>query len=82
MDLTLNDLEQAINYWRRRCPSTGDERSLSGEVNVLAHVYALMIFERARTRALETLDPAAKALIDAWRETGDADGQSSTALPE
>ncbi len=71
MELTLNELELAINYWRRLRPSTGDERALSAEVNVLATVYALMIFERARTLTLETLDPAARALIDAWLETGD-----------
>ncbi len=71
MDLTLNELEQAINYWRRLRPSTGDERALSAEVNVLANVYALMIFERARSRSLEGLDPAARGLIDAWRSAGD-----------
>ncbi len=68
MDLTVNELEQAINYWRRQRPSTGDERALSAEVNVLANIYALMIFERVRARPLDTLDPAARDLIDAWRQ--------------
>lgn len=67
MDLTLNELEQAINYWRRLRPSTGEERALSAEVNLLADIYALMIVERARARPLNTLDPAAISLIDAWR---------------
>lgn len=68
MELTLNDLEQAINYWRRLRPSTGDERALSAEVNKLANVYALMIFERARAYPLEAINPAAKILVDAWRQ--------------
>ncbi len=74
MDLTVNELEQAINYWRRQRPSTGDERALSAEVNVLANIYALMIFERAQTRSLDTLDPAARTLIDAWRQAGKGNG--------
>ncbi len=71
MELTVNELEQAINYWRRQRPSTGDERALSVEVNVLASVYALMIFERARACPLDTLDPAARELIAAWRRAGE-----------
>lgn len=67
MDLTLNELELAINHWRRLRPSTGEERALSTEVNALANVYALMIYERARTRPLATLDPRVRDLIEAWR---------------
>ncbi len=70
MDLTLNELELAINHWRRLRPSTGEERALSSEVNALANVYALMIYERARTRPLATLDPQARDLIEAWRHSG------------
>ncbi len=70
MDLTLNELEQAINYWRRQRPSTGDECALSTEVNVLANIYALMIFGRERSRPMVSLDPTAQALIDAWRRHG------------
>ena len=33
MNLTLSELEQAINYWRRMRPSQGEERALSTEVN-------------------------------------------------
>ena len=67
MDLTLSELEQAINYWRRMRPSLGEERALSPEVNALAGVYALMIFHRAATFPLNTLEPSARELIDAWR---------------
>ncbi len=71
MDLTLNELEQAINYWRRIRPSRGEECALSPEVNSLASVYALMIFERSRAFTLESLDSDARALIEAWRKAAE-----------
>jgi hypothetical protein len=67
MDITLTELEQAINYWRSLRPSTGEERALSSEVNELATVYATMIFERRMSLPLDTLEPAAKQLIESWR---------------
>jgi hypothetical protein len=67
MEITLTELEQAINYWRALRPSEGEERALSSEVNTLATVYALMIFNRTSSVSLETLDPASRQLIEAWR---------------
>lgn len=67
MDITLPELEQVINYWRALRPSTGEERSLSPEVNALADVYAIMIFTRAHSLPYASLDPAARQLVDAWR---------------
>ena len=67
MDLTLTELEEAINYWRRLRPATGEERALSSEVNSLANVYALMIYQRVHAVTLASLDPSARDLIDAWR---------------
>ena len=67
-DITLSDLEQAINYWRGLRPSRGDERALSPEVNQLAEVYALMIYERLRSVPKARVDGGALGLIDAWRE--------------
>ena len=71
MDVTLTELEEAINYWRRMRPSTGEERALSSEVNALADVYALMIFERSRTRPLSSLDDEARLLIESWRKSAE-----------
>jgi Protein of unknown function (DUF3717) len=68
MNLTMPDLEQAINYWRARHPSQGEERALSSEVNALASVYALMIYQRHNTIPLTQLSPLAQQLIQAWRE--------------
>jgi hypothetical protein len=67
MEITLSELEQAINYWRTLRPSSGEERALSPEVNSLAGVYALMIFNRLRSVPAEALDPASLALLEAWR---------------
>ena len=68
MELTLTDLEQAINYWRALRPSTGEERALSSEVNTLANVYALMIFGHVKSVPLESLDSIALQLLQDWRE--------------
>lgn len=67
MDITLTELEQAINYWRALRPSAGEERALSPEVNALAGVYAMMIFHRAKSIPIESLDQAAAKLIENWR---------------
>jgi len=71
MDVTLTELEEAINYWRRMRPATGEERALSPEVNALADAYALMIFERARRRPLASLGEDARLLIKAWRKSAE-----------
>ena len=67
MDLTLTELEQAINYWRALRPSAGEERALSPEVDALATVYAMMIFNHAKIIPIESLDAAAAKLIENWR---------------
>jgi len=66
-DIPLADLEQAINYWRNLRPSCGEERSLSPEVNRLAEVYALMIYERLQSLPLARIGADVLALIEAWR---------------
>lgn len=72
MQLSLTDLEQAINFWRARRPSTGEEHALSTEVAALATVYALMIYEGENMRPLERIDAATLHLIEAWREQREA----------
>jgi hypothetical protein len=67
MEVSLQELEGAINFWRDRRPARGNEYALSAEVNVLARVYALMIFNHAATLELDTLDAGARALIESWR---------------
>jgi hypothetical protein len=67
MDITLTDLEEAINYWRTVRPSLGEERALSREVNTLATVYALMIHNRTKIVPFDTLDDTARQLLISWR---------------
>lgn len=68
MDISLAELEQAINYWRARKPSTGEECTLSAEVNTLAKVYALMIYHRTAHLAADALDAATRQLIETCRD--------------
>ncbi|OEZ76574.1 hypothetical protein JAB6_53720 [Janthinobacterium sp. HH104] len=75
MELRMQALEAAINYWRARQPARGNEYALSPPVSRLAGVYALMIYNRQDRIAEEDLEPAILALIDAWRR--DAGGIQS-----
>ena len=68
MDITLNQLEQVINHWRALRPSTGEERALSPEVDALANVYAMMIFQQVKSVPVATLDARCTALITTWQE--------------
>lgn len=67
MEITLPELEQAINYWRMLRPASGEERALSSEVNLLANVYALMIYHHAASMPLDALQAPARQLIESWR---------------
>lgn len=67
MEITLHELEDAINYWRTLRPSTGEERSLSPEVNRLAKIYALMIFRQVKAVPLEELGAESQRLLREWR---------------
>lgn len=68
MDITLSELEEAINYWRSVRPATGEERALSPEVNMLANLYALMIFNHVASVRRDTVEPMCVQLIDNWRK--------------
>lgn len=68
MDITLPELEQVINHWRMLRPSTGEERALSPEVDGLAELYALMIFNHVKATPLESLPPICRQLMEAWRK--------------
>lgn len=65
--ISLPDLEQAINYWRNRLPSQGEESRLCAEAAALATPYALMIMGHQREIAPAELTPAALAAYQAWR---------------
>jgi hypothetical protein len=62
-DITITELEAAINFWRNRSPATGEEMSLSREASALSRPYALMIVQRQASLTLEQLDANAR---EAW----------------
>ncbi|MDL2358172.1 MAG: DUF3717 domain-containing protein [Pseudomonadota bacterium] len=67
MELNLQELEAAINFWRARRPAHGNEYALSAEVKVLARVYALMIYHQVSSIEMDQLDASARQLLLAWR---------------
>ncbi|RDU98504.1 DUF3717 domain-containing protein [Trinickia dinghuensis] len=62
-EITINELEAAINFWRARSPSSGDELSLCKEASALSKPYALMIVQRQATLSSDGLERGAR---DAW----------------
>ncbi|TCS32765.1 uncharacterized protein DUF3717 [Paucimonas lemoignei] len=65
-DISLTNLEKLINHWRLSKPSTGEESTLSPEVNALASVYAQMIYERRHALPISALPPFVRQLIEEW----------------
>jgi hypothetical protein len=59
-------MESAINYWRARTPSTGDEQSLCAEASALAEAYALMILNGRPDIDLSQLKPEARDAFQQW----------------
>lgn len=62
-DISIHELEAAINFWRARSPSSGDELKLCQEANALSKPYALLIVQRRNALAPDGLEPAAR---EAW----------------
>ncbi|MEM5384611.1 DUF3717 domain-containing protein [Paraburkholderia phymatum] len=65
-DITIYELEAAINFWRTRSPSSGDELVLCKEASALSKPYALMIVQRQTTLTQEGLDENARAAWDSY----------------
>jgi hypothetical protein len=72
--LTLTELESAINFWRQRSPSVGEELRLCPEASSLATPYALMIIERRKQIEVSELSERAQSAIAGWRESMSAAG--------
>jgi hypothetical protein len=76
MNLTLTDLEQAINFWRTRHPSTGEEQKLCPEANALATPYAQMIVLHLKQIEVESLSDQAQGALTLWRQLQQAAAQA------
>jgi Protein of unknown function (DUF3717) len=80
-EITIYELEAAINFWRARSPSTGDELSLCREASALSKPYALLIVQRRTTLPEDGLEPAARAAWEAYlraRQPGKSSGPEGT----
>jgi hypothetical protein len=78
-DITINELEAAINFWRTRSPSTGDELRLCKEASALSKPYALLIVQRRTTLPEEALEPLARAAWQAYRNASASPDRSGHA---
>ena len=65
--ITLAELESAINFWRQRSPSVGEELRLCPEASALATPYALMILNRRASMIIEEMPEKSQAAIMAWK---------------
>jgi hypothetical protein len=65
-DISITELEAAINFWRNRSPSNGDELALCKEASALSKPYALMIVQRQTAISLLRLDPDARAAWESY----------------
>jgi hypothetical protein len=65
-DITIYELEAAINFWRARSPSSGDEHVLCKEASALSKPYAQMIVQRQTVLPQERLDESARAAWDSY----------------
>jgi hypothetical protein len=65
-DIPIHELEAAINYWRGRSPSQGDELRLCKEASALSRPYALLIVQRETSVPSARLDTDARAAWEAY----------------
>ena len=64
--ITLTELESAINYWRQQSPSVGEELRLCKEASSLATPYAMMILTKRQTLQISELGETAQRAFEFW----------------
>ncbi len=65
--IKLRELEDCLNFWRDRRPSTGTECALSAEVNALGSAYGELIFRRKDELPESALSPAQLNAYQSWK---------------
>ncbi len=65
-DISITELEAAINFWRDRSPSSGDELALCQEASALSRPYALLIVQRQNVFSPDRLDPEARTAWESY----------------
>jgi hypothetical protein len=71
-DISMTELEAAINYWRAHSPSAGDELRLCEQASALAKPYALMIVQRRTALQRSELSPVARAALETYERLNGA----------
>ncbi|GAA0515322.1 hypothetical protein GCM10009097_36000 [Pigmentiphaga daeguensis] len=72
MEITLTELEDAINFWRTRKPSTSEACVLCAEAAALAGPYAAMIMHHLPALDEAAMPEPARAALAAWRQARQA----------
>jgi hypothetical protein len=65
-EISITELEAAINYWRHKQPAQGEELRLSRAASLLAEPYAMLIMTKRKAVAIEQLDGQAQEAIRQW----------------
>jgi hypothetical protein len=65
--ITLPEIESAINFWRQRSPSVGEELRLCREASSLATYYARMIIEHRQSLPISELSDTAQQALSEWQ---------------
>lgn len=66
--ISITEIEAAINFWRVTHPSVGEELKLNGSAAALAEPYAMLIMTGRDELAVDQLDATAQVAIEQWRE--------------
>lgn len=64
---SIIEMEAAINYWRARSPSSGEELALCPQAAALAQTYARMIIQHLDSVHVTEMSPAARQALADWR---------------
>lgn len=67
--ISLTALESAINFWRAKNPSVGDEHRLCEQAAALATPYALMILGRLNEISIVSLSNKAQDAYVTWSQS-------------
>ena len=70
MQISLQQFEAAINYWRSQQPATGEEKTLCREAALLAKPYALMIYQHRATLDSSALNAETLAALQTGLQAG------------
>jgi len=64
--ISITQIEAAINYWRQTHPAQGEELKLHGAVAALAEPYAMLIMTGRGQVEFDRLDAQAQEAIQQW----------------